>query len=113
MKKMPSSLASKGDVNLWVEVPKAIIGFIWLPIGSAWDWMYGPIRRKVYAKRGEERRDWKLATTQRERRMRDLGDGDAEYADDDPRKYGHYDKGTSGYTPVPGDFVDAHYGIND
>lgn len=38
-------------------------------------------------------------TAEQSRRLRDLGDGYAEYADNDPRKYGIYDQGTSDYTP--------------
>lgn len=37
------------------------------------------------------------------RRLDDLGDANGEYKDDDPRKYGVYFQGESGYVPKPGE----------
>jgi hypothetical protein len=53
------------------------------------------------------RREWDRRyplsiTDEQSRRLRDLGDPYGQYAHDDPRKYGIYDKGTAGYKPTSG-----------
>lgn len=51
----------------------------------------------------EHRRQYPEGLTQEQwRRYGDLGDPFAEYKSDDPRKYGLYERGTTGYSPPPG-----------